>query len=218
MCHDTDMARKIRESSGGKFYHVLNRANARFKIFQQDSDYKLFEQVLIEAASKFSIDILTHNNMPNHFHLVIYSQKNEELPKFMKWLSTTFVQRWHLKHDTIGTGHLFQGRYKSFPIKYERHLLQVLFYVDRNAVRAGLVKKAQEWRWSSVWIRIYGNEKQKELLSLWPIEIPMNYLDIVNKKDKFDDLKNIRFSIEKSVEIDSGNVAPKRGRPKKNGV
>ncbi len=177
------MPRKPREALGGKFYHVLNRANARFKIFQEDADYALFECVLIEAARKFAIDILSETTMTNHFHLVVYSRKDHELSKFMHWLSTTFIQRWHRKHNTIGTGHLFQGRYKSFPLKDERHLLQVLMYVDGNAVRAGLVEKAQDWRWSSVWIRSYGDTHQKNMLSPIPIELPINYLYLVNDKN-----------------------------------
>jgi putative transposase len=180
------MPRKLRQNSGDQYYHVINRANARFKIFQDDSDYELFEKVLIEAEKRFSIDLLTHNNLSNHFHLVLYSQKDGELSKFMHWLSTTFIQKWHRKHGTTGTGHLFQDRFKSFPIKNELHLLQVLIYVDRNAVRAGLVKKAQDWRWSAIWIKIHGNEEQKKLFAKWPIEIPINYLYIVNEEDKED--------------------------------
>ena len=74
-----------------------------------------------------------------------------ELGAFMQRLTTTHVRRWHLHRKTVGCGHLYQGTYKSFPIEADEHLLAVLAYVERNALRAGLVERAEDWRWSSLW-------------------------------------------------------------------
>ena len=119
--------------------------------------------------------------MPNHFHLVPYPHLDGQLSKFMQWFGTTFTRRWHAKHRTIGTGHLFQGRYKAIMVKDESYLLQLMLYIERNALKAGLVDEAQDWRWSSLWIREHGTLEQKSLLAPWPIEIPNNYLDLVNE-------------------------------------
>ncbi|MEO5646282.1 MAG: transposase [Candidatus Paceibacterota bacterium] len=175
------MARKLRDNSGDQYYHIINRANARFNIFRDSSDYQLFENVLMESLRRFEIKLLTHNILYNHFHFVLYVYKDAEISRFMHWLSTVFILRWHQKHQSVGTGHLFQGRYRSFPIKNERHLLQVLIYVDSNAVAAGLVENAQEWRWSAIWIKINGNSEQKKMLAEWPIDVPLDYLYLVNK-------------------------------------
>ncbi|MDB5188909.1 MAG: hypothetical protein JWM92_507 [Candidatus Nomurabacteria bacterium] len=214
ICNDREMPRQPRNDTGNRIYHVINRANARLKIFESDSDYELFENLLMKALSRFSIKLYAYTNMPNHFHLVLYSEKPAEVSKFMHWLSGAFTQHWHTRHATMGSGHLFQGRYKSFPIQNGNHLLQVLLYVERNAVRAKLVKRAEEWRWCSAWIRKYGNEKQKKMLSEWPIDVPKDYLNVLNKTDDENILKDIRFSITKSVSIGSEGKRP-RGRPRK---
>jgi putative transposase len=68
----------------------------------------------------------------------------------MRWLTVTHTQRWHAAHQTLGTGALYQGRFKSFPIQADGHLLTVLRYVEQNALRANLVAAAEAWRWSSL--------------------------------------------------------------------
>lgn len=178
------MPRGPRNDIGGTTYHVLNRANNRFKIFGAYSDYLLFENLLIKAVKRFSIKLFAYNNMPNHFHLVLYSERPGHMASFMHWLSTIFAGAWHIQHGTAGTGHVFQGRYKSFPIEKDDHLLQVCLYVERNASRAALVKRAEDWRWCSAWIRINGNKKQREMLADWPIEMPERYLDVLNRADE----------------------------------
>jgi putative transposase len=81
--------------------------------------------------------------MPNHWHLVLWPRKKGELSEFMRWLTVTHTQRWHASHRTSGTGPLYQGRFKSFPIEDDDHLLAVVRYVERNALRAKLVARAE---------------------------------------------------------------------------
>ncbi len=174
------MPRKPRNDSGGKIYHVLNRANNKAKIFNNHSDYALFENLLIKAVKRFNIKLFAYINMPNHFHFVLYTQNAGDMSRFMHWFSTTFTQTWHVHHGTTGNGHVFQSRYKSFLIKNDEHLLQVLLYIERNALKAGLVHRAESWRWGSAFIKKYGNKKQRNMLTDLPIQISKNYQDILN--------------------------------------
>jgi len=178
-------------------YHVINRANARMQIFNTEKDYLLFEKVLEEAKERFDMRILSYCIMPNHWHLVLYPRVDGDLQKFMGWLSMTHTQRWHSQHKTIGSGHLYQGRYKSFLVKTDDYLLQLFRYVERNALRAKLVQLAEDWRWSSLYIREKGDENQNRLLYRWPIDIPENYLLLVNKSQTNEDLEALRNSVNR---------------------
>src|SRR5436305_82424 len=89
--------------------------------------------------------------MPNHWHLVLEPHEDGELSRFVGWLSLTHTQRWHAHRRSAGTGHVYQGRFKSFPIQDDEHFLTVCRYVERNALRAHLVKRAENWRWGSLW-------------------------------------------------------------------
>ena len=116
-------------------FHVLNRANARARIFGREADYAAFERVMKETLARKPIRVLGYLIMPNHWHLVLWPEHDGELGAFMQRLTTTHVRRWHLCRKTVGCGHLYQGTYKSFPIETDEHLLTVLCYVERNALR-----------------------------------------------------------------------------------
>ena len=191
------MPRINRIDVGDVIYHVINRANARLQIFHKDEDYKLFEKVLEEAKEKFGMRVLAYQVMPNHWHLVLYPKHDGDLQKFMGWLSMTHTQRWHSQHRSIGSGHLYQGRYKSFPIQTNSYLLQLFRYVERNALRARLVKKAEDWRWSSLNRREKGSIEQKKLLSKWPIDMPGDYIKLVNEPQTNTEVESLRYSVNK---------------------
>lgn len=191
------MGRAIRTDRGNHCYHIINRANARLPIFFKEEDYLLFEKVLEEAEERCGMRILAYCLMPNHFHLVLYPKKDGDLGKFMQWLTLTHTQRWHQAKNTKGTGHLYQGRYKSFLIQDDNHLLSVIRYVERNALRAKIVKKAENWRFCSLWRKIFGNKDHNKLLSDWPISIPKGYLSFVNTPQTKGEEEKIRMSIVK---------------------
>ncbi len=191
------MPRIQRIDVGDIVYHVINRANARMQIFNTDEDYDLFEKVLEEAREKFGMRILSYCVMPNHWHLVLYPKQDGNLQTFIGWFSMTHTQRWHSSHKTIGSGHLYQGRYKSFPVETSQYLIQLFRYVERNPLRAKLVKKAEDWEWSSLWRRERGNKKQKELLSKWPVDVPYDYLTFVNIPQTADELDSLRYCVNK---------------------
>jgi len=191
------MPRSNRTDVGNYCYHIINRANARLPIFFKEEDYILFEKALEEAKERYNMRILAYMLMPNHFHLVLYPKNDGDLQKFMQWLTLTHTQRWHQQKNTKGTGHLYQGRYKSFLIEEDNHLLSVIRYVERNALRAKLVKKAENWKFCSLWRRFYGKDQQKKFLSEWPILEPKEYLSFVNIPQTNEEEEKIRLSVIK---------------------
>jgi putative transposase len=112
----------------------------------------------------------------------------------MRWLSVTHTQRWHAHHHTSGTGHLYQGRYKSFPVQDDPHFLIVCRYVERNALRAGLVDRAEQWRWSSLWA---GPTQVGRPPSRWPVDRPHDWIDFVNEPQTDAELDALRQSVAK---------------------
>lgn len=192
------MPRIGRTNIGGYVYHVLNRANARVRIFDNNKDYKSFEVILEEAVEKFDMRLLSYCIMPNHWHLVLYPKNDGDLIKFMSWITNTHTRRWHTEKDTIGQGHLYQGRYKSFICQNDNHFISLVKYVEQNAKKANLIKKAEDWKWSSIWRRENGTTKQKKFLSDWPVSIPKDYLSWINQDQTKQDEEIIKRAIIKS--------------------
>ena len=93
----------------------------------------------------------------------------------------THTQRWHAHHRTAGTGHLYQGRYKSFPVQSDDHFLTVCRYVERNALRANLVERAEQWKWGSLSARRAKDTAERPTLTPWPIQRPRDWTARVNR-------------------------------------
>ncbi|MEQ1906625.1 MAG: transposase, partial [Pirellulaceae bacterium] len=189
------MGRPKRAADGGLIYHVLNRANGRMAIFKKDADYEAFERILEQAVARTRTRLLAYCLMPNHWHLLVYPQKDGELSRFTGWLTLTHTQRWHAHRNSAGQGHVYQGRFKSFPIQDDQHFLTVCRYVERNALRANLVAQAQDWRWSSLWRWAQGTGQEKQLLSPWPVRRSPNWIDYVNEPQSELELTAIRRSV-----------------------
>lgn len=170
------------------------------RIFKKEKDYQAFVDLLGEAKEKYPMRLLAYCLMPNHWHLLLYPEGGNDLPHFMRWLGLTHTQRWHAAHKTIGYGHVYQGRYKSFPVQTDEHFLQVARYIERNPLRANLVQKAQDWHWSSLWLRKNGTKKQKGFLDPWPVPAGQQYASWVNQHQPKEEIEIIRYAI-------------KRGRP-----
>ncbi len=197
------MARAPRIDISGYCYHVLNRANGRARMYESDQHYRAFEELLAEAVETFGINILAYTIMPNHWHLVIQTTHDGQMGESMKWITQTHTQQHHIEKKTVGTGHLYQGRYKSFPIETDSYLVQVIRYVERNPVRAKLVPRAEDWRWGSLWRRTNGSPRQQELLAPLPTELPYNYLGWVNESEDEETIGHIRTSLERSKPLGS---------------
>lgn len=199
------MGRVTRLDVGNLVYHVLNRANFRSKLFSKDKHYQGFLDILKEAMDFVPMRILAYCLMPNHWHLVLYPRQDGDLSKFMQRVTLTHTQRYHATTNTIGYGHIYQGRYKSFPVQKDDHFLILARYVERNAKRASLVKKAEDWKWSSAHARLYGSEEQKKILSSWPVEKPDDYLDWINQPQPKEEIENISYALKRSRPYGSAN-------------
>ncbi|MCC7086050.1 MAG: transposase [Pirellulales bacterium] len=191
------MPRQARRIVGGYIYHVLNRANGRQRLFKKDADFTAFENVVAEAREHVPLRILGYTVMRNHWHFVVWPKqgKHEQVSEFFRWMTATHSQRWHSQHDTTGMGHLYQGRFKSFPISADEHLLAVLRYVERNALRAGLVNKAEAWRWSSLYRRLHGSPEERALLTESPVPLGRLWTKHVNNPEPEAELAAIRRSV-----------------------
>ncbi len=191
------MGRPQRAAGGGYVYHVLNRANARMPIFEADGDYEAFETVLAEAVERTATRLLAYCVMPNHWHLVVWPRKDGELSRFMGWLTLTHTQRWHAHRHSTGSGHVYQGRFKSFPVKGDEHFFTVARYVERNAARAGLVRRAEQWRWGSLFRWLRGSAEDKALLAAWPLPRKANWAKHVNALQTEGELAALRRSVQR---------------------
>jgi len=170
-------------------------------IFDDAGDYDAFERILEEAAEREpGVGVLAYCLMPNHWHLVVRPTVGGELSRFVRWLTLTHTQRWHAHRHTVGGGHVYQGRYKSFLVQAEDHLATVCRYVERNALRANLVKRAEDWRWSSLHRWYAGSAAEKALLSPWPVvggRRPRGWVARVNTPQTEAELEAIRRAVNR---------------------
>ena len=191
------MGRPRRAAAGGFIYHVLNRSNGRAPIFLSPEDYDPFERVLEEAVARTGMRLLAYCVMGNHWHLVVWPAEDGQLSRFVGWLTLTHTQRVHAHRQSAGLGHLYQGRFKSFPIQNDEHFLTVSPYVERNALRANLVNRAEDWRWSSLYRWHCGTAKQTAILSAWPVRRDASWLEHVNAPQTEQELAAIQRRLDR---------------------
>ena len=189
------MPRTARASVGGVCYHVINRGNARAEVFHQDADYATFVKLLATACERIPMRVLAYCLMPNHFHLMLWPHGEGDLGRFMHWVLTAQVRRYHQVHRS--SGHLWQGRFKAFPIQQDEHLLTVLRYVERNALRAKLVRRAENWRWGSLAHCVPG--EAQGFLHPGPLPRPRNWIAYVNRSQTADELTALRQSVNRGT-------------------
>ena len=206
------MPRPARYSTGGMVLHVLNRGVGRKTLCESDGDYLALEKVVEEALRIRSMRICAYCLMPNHWHFVLWPERDGDLPAFMQQLTNTHVKRWKQYHGEIGDGHLYQGRYKRFPVQTDEYFYQVVRYVERNALRANLVTRAEAWRWSSLG-RAEREDPAPPMLSAWPLPRPTNWLQIVNQPQSEGELKALRRCVSRGCPLgDRDWVAATAGR------
>jgi putative transposase len=197
-------------------------------LLSKDADLAAFERVMIEAYQRHPVRILSYCVLSNHWHFVVWPEEDGRLTAFFRWLTHTHAMRWRVAHRTVGYGPLYQGRFKSFPVQSDEHLLTVARYVERNPLAAGLVPRAEEWRWGSLWTRMHGEDAVKRLLSPWPTERPEDWTDRVNAPLSGKELQRMRVSLErgrplgddewvgrKIVELGLEHTVRAEGRPPK---
>lgn len=173
------MPRPNRVCPDGVPQHIVNRGNRRARIFFDAADYLGFLAALTDAAERTVVRLLAYSLMPNHWHLVLWPVRGEEVSAYMQVAMNSHIRDLHGRHGTSGTGHIYQGRFKNSAILTERHFLNVCRYVEANALCAGLVPRAEDWEWSSL-VRT-GPAEGIDILSPWPVRRPATWLEDVNR-------------------------------------
>jgi len=189
------MPRTARASVGGVCYHVINRGNRQAEVFHKGGDYHAFVNLMRASRERVPMRVLAYCAMPNHFHAAVWPQANGDLSRWMQWLLTTHVRRYHGHYHT--TGHVWQGRFKAFPIQDDDHLLTVLRYIERNPLRAKLVARAQDWSWSSLDARI--RDPAEGFVEPGPVALPEDWVDWVNEPLTETELSQLRASVNRGT-------------------
>ena len=189
------MARPHRNTPGGYCYHVLSRGNARQQVFHKAGDYEAFVRLFDVAHEVVPMRLLAYCLMPNHFHLVLWPRGDGDLSRWMQWLLTTHVRRYHKNHAT--TGHVWQGRFKAFPIQENTHLLTVLRYVERNPLRAGLASDVTSWPYTS--LATWNGSERPAWYAAGPVPRGKDWPRYVAQPQTDVELVALRRSVERGV-------------------
>ena len=220
------MPRPPRADESGAIYHALNLGNARQTIFHKAEDFAAFERVIISGLEKHPVELYSYQWMPNHWHMVLSPLEDGAMSRFLYWVTMTHTARYHAHYHTTGEGNVYQGRYKSFPIKDDHHFLTACRYVERNALAAKLVNKAEEWQWGSLHNWNGGDSKIK--LASWPVARFPKWIKRVNQPLGEEEEKQFRHSLNRNCPFGSEKWIEKtvkrlglesttrpRGRPRK---
>jgi putative transposase len=178
-------------------HHIVNRGNKKETVFREPADYADFMCLLAEATKHAPMRILGAAVMRNHFHLVLWPEFGVQLPAYMMWLMNAQIRRLQKRHGTVGLGHVYQDRYRNFLVEGDAHLYRVLRYVEANPLRASIVKRAEDYRWSSLSHRL--TPDGREYLSEWPVPRPSNWTSYVNEGIAMDELAGLRQSVRRST-------------------
>ena len=218
------MPRVCRGLADGFYYHIINRGNGCQEVFHKDQDYRSFLKLLLESIQRYPVRLHAYCLMANHFHLLVSPERAEDLSKWMQWLMTSQVRRYH-KHFG-SSGHVWQGRFKSFIVQEDSHLVTVVRYIEGNPVRAGIVSSATGWAWSSHNDRINGLRNH---LSQLPIALPGEWTKYVDEPLTATELEKLRKSVNRQapygeekwqerigIAFGLGFTMKPRGRPRKN--
>jgi len=161
------------------------------RIFRKPGDYQAFLELLIEGLTRARVDLFGFCLMTNHWPLVLRPQRDKDLAAYLSWVSNTHVKRYRA-HYRKTSGHLYQGRFKSFAVQEDSYFLNLLRYVEANPLRAKMVPSASHWPWSSLGCDA---EVKTKLLSPWPVDRPRHWPALVDQALPEGQLDRIRTSV-----------------------
>jgi len=214
------MARNKRRIEAGTIYHVLNRGNGRRMLFSKEGDFIAFIKLLEECFDRFEVDLFAFCLMGNHWHLLVRPLTDESVSRCMAWLTVTHARRHHRHYPNPGSGHLYQGRFKCFPVQSDEHFLTVARYIHANPVRAGLVKRVRDWPWNEL--------SGRPAVASWPVDRPRNWTSLVDRALDEEQAQQLENSLKRGTpygstewvkrtadRLDLAGSLRSRGRPPK---
>ncbi|MFG0262854.1 MAG: transposase, partial [Novipirellula sp. JB048] len=209
-------------------YHMLNRANLRATIFKKEADYEAFETIIDEALGRFKIELFAYCLMPNHYHLLVRPHENGEMGRLGHYIGLTHTQRYHAHYSMTGMGHLYQGRFKSFPVQSDEHFLSVARYVERNAYAAGLCDRPESWRFGSLYHWHHKTKIFSQRVSPWPVRRTPHWTEHAALEFNNQEREQLDWSVKRGVPFgeqgwvehiartfDLESTIRPRGRPRK---
>jgi putative transposase len=167
------------------------------RLHRDKADFEAIRRVMVEAHRQHPLRILAYCVLSNHWHFVVWPRADGEVTDYFRWLAHTHAMRGRVAHRTAGYGPLYQGRFKSFPVECDEHLLTVARYVERNALGAGLVERAEQWPYGSLHARSQAADPTRAILSNWPVERPADWMERVNAPLSARELKRLRRSLDR---------------------
>lgn len=184
------MPRALRSYDNDTVLHVVNRGNDRRQLFAGERDYEAFLGLVAWAQARASLKLLAYVLMPNHWHFVALPHSPAQLSRFMHDLTGAHAAIIRTETGTKGTGHIYQDRYHACVVDSDVRYYRTLRYVEANPVRAGLTRRAEQWRWSSLQERLWGTR----LVSDGPVRLPppeewATLVNVALKEDETSDFK-----------------------------
>jgi len=140
------MSRPLRIAYPGAWYHVMNRGRRSEKIFIDKKDYTSFVNLLHETTEAWNVRISAYCLMPNHYHMLIHTPEGN-ISRAMRHVNGVYTQRFNNRNNC--DGQLFRGRYKSILVGGDSYLLQLVRYIHRNPLKAGIAENLNAYTWSS---------------------------------------------------------------------
>lgn len=172
------MPRKPRIEIAG-YYHIINRGVEQREVFKTVEDFEEFKKLMCTYAKNYTITIHNYCLMSNHYHLLIEIQQ-ENLSSFMRQLNMNYAIYFNKKYKR--SGHLWQGRYKSWYVTDEAYLYTLMLYIEQNPLKAKMVQKLEQYPFSSYRHFINPKEIPQCLKNSWIVE---HYRDNVEQIKAF---------------------------------
>ncbi|MBD3380079.1 MAG: hypothetical protein GF408_06430 [Candidatus Omnitrophica bacterium] len=141
------MSRTKRILIDNSYYHIINRGNRKKEIFKHGSDYRHFLSLLKKAKKKHKVKINAYCLMPNHIHIIAYIREAKTISSLMHYVSRNYASYFNSRYEKVG--HLWQSRFKSYPLLTEEYLIHVANYIEINPVKAKIVDDPSKYTWSS---------------------------------------------------------------------